>query len=385
MSTSRHTIATIFSGGEGVGIGAQNAGFAHLWGIELVDEIAQVARNNGFNVTTGDVFDIDPDTLESPDVLHASPECQRASVANSKRGETDLDIALGKRIEYYIEVLNPKVFTLENVRPYRHFEAFKSIVNKLFEFGYMVDFQNLCAADFGVPQTRRRLILRASRIGLLPILPQKEKWIGWYEAIEDLIPNLPETQFAEWQLKRLAKMDLASLLVGCKGKGAKYSSDVKQESEPAQTVNTQIAQSKAFILAQGCYGETLITRDKRKAIFSITANTNQTGLKAFILNTRWNGFDDMVTTRNDNEPIFTVTVDTCKQPLRSWLSQGKVVSMTLRALARFQTFPDQYILPDTKTLSCKIIGNAVPCLMYEKIIKQFVPFLSTSRHSIQKG
>lgn len=340
------TIATIFSGGEGVGIGAKNAGFAHLWGIELVDEIAQVARDNGFNVITGDVFDIDPDTLESPDVLHASPECQRASVANSKRGETDLDIALGKRIEYYIEVLNPKVFTLENVRPYRHFEAFKSIVNKLFELGYMVDFQNLCAADFGVPQTRRRLILRASRIGLLPILPQKEKWIGWYEAIEDLIPDLPETQFAEWQLKRLAKMDLAPLLVGCKGKGAKYSSDVKQELAPSQTVNTQICQMKAFI-ANG------------------TTDDNGTRL----------------TTREDKEPVFTSASSVYKRPLRAWLSQGKVVAMTPKALARFQTFSDSYILPDTKTLACKIIGNAVPCLMYEKIIKQLVPFLSTSRHT----
>lgn len=350
MSTSRHTIATIFSGGEGVGIGAQNAGFAHLWGIELVDEIAQVARDNGFNVTTGDVFDIDPDTLESPDVLHASPECQRASVANSKRGETDLDIALGKRIEYYIEVLNPKVFTLENVRPYRHFEAFKSIVNKLFELGYMVDFQNLCAADFGVPQTRRRLILRASRIGLLPILPQKEKWIGWYEAIEDLIPSLPETQFAEWQLKRLAKMDLASLLVGCKSQGAKYSNDIKQELEPSQTINTQICQMKAFIVDDK-QGKRLPDGTRSVAI------------------------------RQKQEPTFTVQTS---HPIRAWLAQGKVVSMIPRALARFQTFPDQYILPDTKTLSCKIIGNAVPCLMYQKIIEQFLPFLSTSRHSFEK-
>jgi len=42
--------------------------------------------------------------------------------------------------------------------------------------------------------------------------------------------------------------------------------------------------------------------------------------------------------------------------------------MTPRALARFQSFPDDYILPDSNRLACKIIGNAVPPLMYQKIV-----------------
>lgn len=41
------TIATLFSGGEGVGVGAKAAGLDHLWGIEYDDAIASVARANG--------------------------------------------------------------------------------------------------------------------------------------------------------------------------------------------------------------------------------------------------------------------------------------------------------------------------------------------------
>ena len=87
---------------------------------------------------------------------------------------------------------------------------------------------------------------------------------------------------------------------------------------------------------------------------------------------------------------------------KSWLESGKVVSMTVRALARFQTFPDWYKFPkltkpnrkrviaineklegasltdwqrellieqrDTdNSLSGMIVGNAVPCLMYRVI------------------
>lgn len=368
------TIATIFSGGEGVGVGAKNAGYTHLWGIELENDIAQVARDNGFNTLTGDIFEIDAATLDSPDVLHASPECQRASVANSQRGETVLDIALGKRVEYYLETLRPKVFTLENVRPYKHFEAFKSIVAKLFDLGYMADFQNLCAADFGVPQTRHRLILRASRIGLLPILPPREKWIGWYEAIEDLIPTLPGDKFAPWQLKRLEKMDLQSLLVGCRSKGAEWSNDIKSENEPAQTVNAHTMQTKAFIVddKQGTILEdstrAVSARELSRPVFTI--QTSQP-LRAFIVDGTSNDNGQDMTAIDGENPIFTITASSYKRPLRAWLSQGRVVSMTPRALARFQSFPDWYVLPDTKTLACKIIGNAVPCLMYQKIIEQF--------------
>lgn len=72
-------------------------------------------------------------------------------------------------------------------------------------------------------------------------------------------------------------------------------------------------------------------------------------------------------TRGEGEPIFTVTAQN-KGDWRAWLSRGRVVKMTTRALARLQSFPNWYILSGRWTLDCKIIGNAVPPLMYQKII-----------------
>ena len=55
---------------------------------------------------------------------------------------------------------------------------------------------------------------------------------------------------------------------------------------------------------------------------------------------------------------------------------GRVVQMTPRALARFQTFPDWYTLSKKKTLACRIIGNAVPSLLYQRFAEYIIAKLS---------
>ena len=92
------TIATLFSGGEGVGIGARAAGYRHLWGIERNAGVARVAERNGFRTIVADVRDVDPETLPRPDVLHASPPCLDASGANGSRVESEEGKALGREL-----------------------------------------------------------------------------------------------------------------------------------------------------------------------------------------------------------------------------------------------------------------------------------------------
>ena len=57
---------------------------------------------------------------------------------------------------------------------------------------------------------------------------------------------------------------------------------------------------------------------------------------------------------------------------KAWLSAGRVVKMTPRALARFQSLPDSYALPEKASLACTIIGNMVPSLMMERIVCQML-------------
>lgn len=383
------TIATLLSGGECVGIGARAAGLTHLWGFEIEDAIAQVARDNGFNVITADVMELDPIALEVPDVLHASPVCKRASGANQSAElnedgtkEALEDIEMGQKIASFIEVLTPQVFTLENVYAYRNFKAFKIICAALNRNGYMWDFDNLNAADYGVPQTRRRLILRAIRGALLPNLPQPERWVGWYEAIEDLIPGLPDSQFAKWQLERLPKGLFETSLVERHGAFNLHEKDritVAGEGEPIWTVRASgraIEMATAFIVDQN-YGNSNASEDRVLSIrqsddpmVTVTAGGPKREYRAWLVDqTNHRGDDGKSTIRDEGEPVWTIPVYSRKHPSpRAWLSQGRVVSMSSRALARFQSIPDSYALPQKNTLACKVIGNAVCPLLYQKII-----------------
>jgi len=46
--------------------------------------------------------------------------------------------------------------------------------------------------------------------------------------------------------------------------------------------------------------------------------------------------------------------------------------MSPRCLARFQSVPDDYVLPENDTLAVRVIGNMVPPLMMQRLLEPFV-------------
>ena len=214
-----------------------------------------------------------------------------------------------------------------------------------------MDYWHLNAADYGVPQTRRRLILVARLNGkpikplatharpdkLTPMLDTRLPWIGWYAAIEDLIDTLPPSQFAPWQLERLPQE-----MIGA------FTSDMQN------------------------IGRDLSTRDTSEPFTTITATMFRRPIaepKAFIVNGTPNDYGASVTACGQDDPVFTQTSSMDKRPSRAWISCGRVVKMTPRALARFQSFQDWYAMPDKAKLACTVIGNAVPPLLYQRVIE----------------
>jgi site-specific DNA-cytosine methylase len=409
------TWASMFSGGELAGIGARAAGLRHLWGVEIDPDIAAVAHANGFDgVLVADVLTLDPRTLGAPFALHASPVCTRASQANQSAElnedgtkEAPLDLAMAGKVAEFIDVLKPRVFTLENVYAYRKFKSFKRITDALDRGGYFWDYDNLNSADYGVPQTRHRLVLRALHGALLPNLPPPEPWIGWYAAIEDLLPTLPVSKFAPWQLARLPEF-LQSTLVDSAGypggdgvtvpvmrdehepsnvivanfsqrpmrafivsnSKTEYSDGVRPGDDPALSVTgQQVGRLRAFIMPTVNADGTAHERNGNEPTHTVQATAHKQMPRAFIVdgkNARPIIGDP--TRRASDQPMFTVVQSSAKGMARAWLSAGRVVSMTPRALARFQSVPDSYVLPAKASLACKVIGNGWPSLMAQKII-----------------
>ena len=334
------TFASLFSGGGGADIGAIAAGFTPLWAVEHDAAIADVYRANlGDHIITADVCNVDYATLPRVDWLHASPVCTRYSVANAQRGESDLDIATAQATARAIEAVGPRYVTIENVAQYAGSDALRLITASLDRLGYWWHAEVMNSADYGVPQTRRRLIVRAS-IDMLRPMPQAQRWIGWYEAIEDLIPTLPPSKFADWQLKRLPEEVTGSVLVRAGNACQEWGKGYRDQCEPHMTV-TQDGLTRAFIsdAAQPAH----------------TTRAQQAGrYRAFLVEGRnGNGGTD----RWAHEPAGTITRS---HPPRAWLSTGRVVAMNSRALSVFQSFPRSYILPDKTALACRIVGNAKP-------------------------
>jgi C-5 cytosine-specific DNA methylase len=167
-----------------------------IWAIEKDKRITKVhAANFEHHLWVGDVLDAVPSGFAKPDLFWVSQPCVRASSANPQRGESPLDLSLARKICEFVETLSPPQFILENVEGYKRFNSFRAIVERLFSLGFWANWEVLDAADFGVPQNRRRLILRAARGGFLPELPRRRMHRGWGEVvrIEDCIQKpLPQ-------------------------------------------------------------------------------------------------------------------------------------------------------------------------------------------------
>lgn len=328
------TFATLFSGGGGADLGLMAAGLRPLRAVEYDAKIAGVYADNFSNAPiVADVRGVDYTALPRADWLHASPVCTRASVANAGAVESPEDIETAAAAVRAITAARPRVVTIENVWQYRKFEAFRAICAGLDRLGYMWTVDHVNAADLGVPQTRKRLMLRAVRGGLLPPLPAPVRWIGWYEAIADLIPDLPDSELAPWQLARMPGGS-RSLLFGNHPHTVSGARSFVPENEPIFAVSAQYLGRARAVLLDGD-------------------------------NTSGPGRDGSPVRVPGDQPAFTIR--STRASVHRAIVAPRVVAMTPRALARFQSFPDSYRLPDGRALAAKIIGNAVPPLMIQRI------------------
>lgn len=309
------TFASLFSGGGGADLGAIAAGLRPIWGVENNPQIATTYQENIGAVICRDILELDPKKFERPDWLHASPVCKAFSSANANKGEKDWDIQCGHQVAEFIEILQPKYFSLENVRAYRGSRAFEIIVQALNAQGYHCTAKVINAADYGVPQSRERLFLVAYRgdfrWGWSPF-HGREKHRGWYQAIADLLPDTDPDQ-PHW--------------------------DTANRDGLPHGIQREIADGGHVAV------ETIGRRSDRPPLY-----------------------------RLGHEPIWTIRAlghDAHWHKFR-WFSYGLTGLVTVKMLARLQSFPDWYKFPAQKVIVGTIIGNSVPPLLMQKLIEETV-------------
>lgn len=393
----------LFAGGGLADLGIRAAGWRTAGAVEYDAGIAAIyERNHGLAPVVARVQDLDYTPWRGVDAIWASPSCVRASVANQNAGECSEDVDAAEAIIRCLRDTECQAFALENVRGYAQFESFRLILAYLRENGWRWAYGVECAADYGVPQTRRRLILRArrdskpiqemtrthSRTGSLFEMP----WVGWYEALEDLLPTLPVSQLANWQLKRLPA-EWATMLVSNGGKheetmttcragapacavtgessrlraiicgGANTSDEqaapgvgVMDAGDPAMVVAPNSNRRRVMV---GCSDNTarpLTCRDGGKPAATVLVHSPRHPAPSVLLIAD----QHRQPSADEGEPAFTIRAGGTEGGRPHAIIGATVLKLTPRALARLQGVPDTYWLPENAKLACRVIGNGVP-------------------------
>lgn len=192
-------LISLFSGAGGLDLGFEKAGFNISMANEYDKGIwATYEANHSAPLIKGDIRNIkDTDFPNEIDGIIGGPPCQSWSEAGSLRGIND---SRGQLFFDYIRILKnkqPKFFLAENVSGMlasRHSEAVKNIIQQFEECGYNLTLTLVNAADYGVPQDRKRVFYIGFRKDLKidfkfpsPTTPNAKDKLTMKDAIGDLV------------------------------------------------------------------------------------------------------------------------------------------------------------------------------------------------------
>jgi len=167
----------LFSGCGGLSQGLKDAGFGVFAAVEIDIKAQATYRLNhpDVHLYAQDVRTLDPRLVLKEiglkpgqlDLLAGCPPCQgfsRLRTRNQKTSVEDDRNDLVFDFLRFIEVMEPKTIMLENVPALGCDGRFTKLREHLQDFGYRSIVQVLDAADYEVPQRRKRLIMLASRV-----------------------------------------------------------------------------------------------------------------------------------------------------------------------------------------------------------------------------
>jgi DNA (cytosine-5)-methyltransferase 1 len=202
----------LFAGCGGLTQGLRVAGFSVVGAIEIDPLAVETYRENhpGVVVWSKDIAQVTTEAVKRRlalrrgelDLLAGCPPCQGFSVMRTLNGGRRIP---DRRNDLVFEFLRfakgllPKTIMLENVPALAADPRMDRLVHELRLAGYSLYWDVLDAADFGVPQRRKRLILLGSRLGLVePARRSRRK-----KTVRDAIGQLAVSGFSGDQLHDL--------------------------------------------------------------------------------------------------------------------------------------------------------------------------------------
>lgn len=353
----------LFSGCGGVSIGLTKAGFDVACAVEI-DESAVRAYKNYHLLKNVNVIQDDICKLSGEDILKASnissdemyllagcPPCQKFSMQNriNNSDESKIDEVKKLLMEYkrIIKEIYPPFVLMENVpgirssysgRIIKEFISELENVNAPKRERYKVVYDVVNAADYGVPQLRKRFVLHAVRYDVYDLLQSKGMDI-----------SLPETTHSKdgkdgkqrWVTVREIFEGLPKISAG-----ERYSDDKIKNHYCANLSDINIERMR-IIRANGG------TR---------TALPEHLVLKC---HKKYTGHADVYGVMNPDAPAPTMTGGCLSYSKGRFGHPFEDRAISVREAARIQTFPDDYVFGESLTKAALEIGNAVPIKLVE--------------------
>lgn len=163
------TAIDLFAGAGGFTTGAEAAGVEVLWAGNHWQSAVEIhaANHPGAAHVCQDLHQADWTQVPSMDIVLASPACQGHSRARGReRAHHDATRSTAWAVVSCVELHRPQAFVIENVPEFLDWSLFRAWSVAMQDLGYEMQYEVLDAADFGVPQHRRRMFLVGTRDGI---------------------------------------------------------------------------------------------------------------------------------------------------------------------------------------------------------------------------
>lgn len=297
------------------------------------------------------------------DIVIGGPPCQAYSLVGraviGDKIKKDHRNYLYKQYLKFLEKYSPSFFLFENVRGMLSARdelgnlIFNNIISEMDNLGYKVDYRLFDSKDFGVPQSRKRVIILGWKKNINFSFPKFEK-IENGITLNELFLDLPK-------LKPGEKLDFIKL------ENRKNSNSLKKLSifdENSKIVTQHIVRPNKKEDLE-IYKIVLAEKKKGKSV-------KYTDLpKNLITHKNLSSFLDRFKALDGEGISHTMLAHISKDGhyyIHPDISQNR--SISVREAARIQTFPDNYYFEDSRTAAFTQIGNAVPPLMAEIIARK---------------
>jgi len=308
-------VVSFFAGAGGLDLGFRKAGFDIIWANEFDKDIWETYEKNHPNTILDkrSITQIRFDEIPDCDGIIGGPPCQSWSEAGTLKGISD------KRGQLFFDFINilknkqPKFFLAENVSGMlagRHNEAVNNIKSLFEEAGYNLSIKLVNAADYNVPQDRKRLLFVGYRKGL------QAKF------------SFPEPNKKKLTLKD-AIWDLQDYAIPAKDKNYSNLDECRYPNHEYMT---------------GGFSTIFLSRNRVR---------------------NWDEQSFTIQAGGRHAPIHPqapkmIKVEPDKHIFKTG-SEGLYRRLSVRECARIQTFPDDFIFYyKNLTAAYKMIGNAVP-------------------------